>query len=253
MKISFLNIDQGGFATPELDALIRGKQAELGKIGQKDTTEEDLQLVAMVGTDGQIPPEDFVVDVISKAGEIHFPGPKVKDVLTRCSESGVDAFGSVHTSINIQNSYGMYAVDADGVPRLEMLGHIASNALGYNHPLMIEKHLQVATIGAATARVASGIIVTEDYIETVEKIRELNAELSDDKRTFYFQFQSDGTAANENAAKAALMVRKEWDDADGIPMDGKLVEEKNLKETTKIVTKITIFMKISPKILILYY
>jgi 4-aminobutyrate aminotransferase-like enzyme len=201
-----------GFASPELEALIRAKQAEVGAIAQKDTSEEDLQLVANVGT-----------DVISKAGAIQFPGPKVKEVLTRCADSGVDAFGSVHTSINIQNSYGMYAVDADGVPRLEMLGHIASNALGYNHPLMTEKHLEQDTIGSATARVASGIIVTEDYIKTVEAVREINAELSLDKRNFYFQFQSDGTAANENACKAALMVRKEWDELEGVKMDGKLV------------------------------
>lgn len=123
---------------------------------------------------GMMVPEEFFQSVMNPT--IPFPGPKAQAIISRCQDVGVDAFGSVIAAFDLKKSYGPYTVDADGVPRLDFFGHIASNALGYNNPLMIGEHLSSAAMNAATGRIASGVIITEDYINDVEQIKKINHE-----------------------------------------------------------------------------
>ncbi|GAA5899346.1 hypothetical protein JCM8208_001622 [Rhodotorula glutinis] len=99
-------------------------------------------------------------------------------------------------------SKGNYLVDVDGNQHLDVFAQIASIAIGYNHPTLIELAKTDEFAIASMNRPALGSFPGADWAETIQKGLLTVAP----KGVPHLFTQMDGSGANEGALKAAFMA-----------------------------------------------
>ncbi|GAA5936734.1 hypothetical protein JCM3775_000183 [Rhodotorula graminis] len=99
-------------------------------------------------------------------------------------------------------SNGNYLVDVDGNQHLDVFAQIASIAIGYNHPTLIELAKTDEFAIASMNRPALGSFPGADWAETIQKGLLTVAP----KGVPHLFTQMDGSGANEGALKAAFMA-----------------------------------------------
>lgn len=94
------------------------------------------------------------------------PGPASEGL--RARHAAHQDARSVHYYQDARNSLGNYAVDVDGNVLLDVYGHIACVAIGYNHPDMIAAMRSGAWEWALGYRPALGVAPPPEWVELVE-------------------------------------------------------------------------------------
>lgn len=113
--------------------------------------------------------------------------------LARYGDAMLGVFGT--PQLVVDHGDGAYLVDVDGRRYLDLLGGIAVNALGHNHPALVE----AVTKQASQAVHVSNFFTTRAQIELGERLLEL-AHAPQGSRVF---FCNTGAEANEAAFKLA--------------------------------------------------
>ncbi|GJN87403.1 hypothetical protein Rhopal_000352-T1 [Rhodotorula paludigena] len=128
------------------------------------------------------------------------PGPRSKEL-----SASIADFQDPRAHILVADyakSNGNYLVDADGNQHLDVFAQIASIAIGYNHPDLLELAKTDQFAVAAMNRPAIGSFPGSDWAETI-KAGLLSVA---PKGTPHLFTQMDGSGANEGALKAAFMA-----------------------------------------------
>lgn len=115
----------------------------------------------------------------------------------RYEASVMNTFGT--PPIMLEHGDGPYVWDVDGKKYLDLLGGIAVNALGHNHPALVTAVSdQVATLGHV-----SNLVTSEPQIRLAERLLRLMG--TAEGRVF---FASSGTEANEAGFKLTRMTKR---------------------------------------------
>ena len=128
-----------------------------------------------------------------------FPGPlsrAAKEEMSRIQDTR-----AVNLMVDFDKSLGNYVVDADGNVLLDVYAQIASIALGYNNPALIEAAQTPEFAKALMNRPALGSFPTKDWANTLEE--GLLAVCPPGQTKVYTAMC--GSCANETAYKAAFM------------------------------------------------
>lgn len=128
------------------------------------------------------------------------PGPKGKSALGALDKV-FDSRAS-YFLCDYKKSLGNYLVDADGNVMLDVYAQIASIALGYNHPKLIEVASSPEAINALVNRPATGNFPSVDYEKQIEGLLKHAPPGQNDVWTAL-----SGSDANETAFKAAFMYQ----------------------------------------------
>lgn len=127
------------------------------------------------------------------------PGPKSKEALKK-----LEAISTMHTyqlAVDYKKSNGPYLVDVDGNVMLDVVSHIGSSPLGYNHPAFIEAARSERWLEALTIRPALGILPPDDWADLLSRTLLSVAP----KGTPHVQTMMCGSCSNENAYKAVFI------------------------------------------------
>jgi len=128
------------------------------------------------------------------------PGPKSLALLKEMD--AIQETRTVNLFWDIQKSKGNYLVDADGNTLLDLIGHIGSLPLGYNHPAMLDAVRSEKWIHHLTQRPALGLAPTSDFPSLLKDTLLRCAPKGCDQ---VFTSCGCGSSANENAYKAAFI------------------------------------------------
>lgn len=96
-----------------------------------------------------------------------FPGPKAKAYIESLSEITDSQHGLLVQDIN--NSKGNYVADIDGNILLDVFNNIASTAIGYNHPHLIETAMSAEMANHLVNRSALGAQPISNLKEVIER------------------------------------------------------------------------------------
>jgi L-lysine 6-transaminase len=116
--------------------------------------------------------------------------------------------------LDLTQSQGSTLVDArDGTRYLDMFTFFASNALGMNHPALIDDEgFRAALLEAALHKPSNSDVYTEAMAGFVETF----ARVLGDERLPHLFFVEGGALAVENALKVAFDWKSRWNEAHGI-------------------------------------
>ncbi len=117
--------------------------------------------------------------------------------------------------LDIEMSHGSWLVDArDGTTYLDMFSFYGSNALGMNHPALVEDSTFRERLGiVALHKPTSSGVYTTDYAEFVDTFRRVVG----DPRLPHLFFIEGGALAVENALKVAFDWKSRRNEAAGRP------------------------------------
>lgn len=130
------------------------------------------------------------------------PGPKSKEALAELHKAW-DSSAAYFVS-DYYKSVGNYMQDVDGNVLLDVYGQIASNALGYNNPALIESARSDEAVNALVNRPATGNFPGNDYA----KILEEGVLKVAPKGMPHVWTALSGSDANETAFKAAFIYQQ---------------------------------------------
>ncbi|GAA6052376.1 hypothetical protein JCM3770_000212 [Rhodotorula araucariae] len=128
------------------------------------------------------------------------PGPRSRE-----ASQAIAQFQDARAHVLVADyakSNGNYLADVDGNVHLDVFAQIASIAIGYNHPDLIELAKTDEFAVAAMNRPALGSFPSADWAETIKKGLLSVAP----KGVPHLFTQMDGSGANEGALKAAFMA-----------------------------------------------
>ncbi|KAF6037397.1 hypothetical protein EB796_004311 [Bugula neritina] len=127
------------------------------------------------------------------------PGPR--SLQLKSNLQSLQSAGSVSLFANYEKSIGNYLVDADGNILLDLLTQIASVAIGYNHPRIIEAMKDPKNMTRLVNRPALGLVPPADWME---QLNEGLLSVAPSGLTG-LQTMMCGACANEHAYKAAFI------------------------------------------------
>ncbi|ANB13851.1 4-aminobutyrate transaminase [Sugiyamaella lignohabitans] len=129
------------------------------------------------------------------------PGPQTKAALEKLNKS-MD-IPAAYFVADYYKSLGNYIVDVDGNVLLDVYAQIASIALGYNNPALIEAAKSDAMINSLVNRPATGNFPSNDYADILEK----GIMAAAPKGFSNVWTALSGSDANETAFKAAFIYQ----------------------------------------------
>uniref|UniRef100_A0A6P7FJJ9 (S)-3-amino-2-methylpropionate transaminase n=1 Tax=Diabrotica virgifera virgifera TaxID=50390 RepID=A0A6P7FJJ9_DIAVI len=127
------------------------------------------------------------------------PGPKSKEGIKNLSN--LQMVQSVQYLANYQKSIGNYIVDADDNVLLDTYMNIATIALGYNHPAILDTFKDPRHIKCMINRSALGVFPCMDWPSRMENILK-----SVSPKLPKIQMMMCGACSNENAVKQAFVA-----------------------------------------------
>mmetsp|Transcript_13130 Transcript_13130/g.23616 ORF Transcript_13130/g.23616 Transcript_13130/m.23616 type:complete len:514 (-) Transcript_13130:83-1624(-) len=142
-----------------------------------------------------IPGEPKKVNVLTAV-----PGPRSKALLAEMH--AIQESRSVAVFWEMAKSKGNYIVDADGNTLLDIIGHIGSLPLGYNHPNMLAAAKSDEWAAHLAQRPALGLCPPTDW---PDKLRDTFLKVAPAGCDQVFTSCGCGASANENAFKAAFI------------------------------------------------
>jgi len=181
----------------------------LCSLKQKSAVQSILQAKRKISTSGNVVDqlvlpnatiEPFPGEYSSPKMITEVPGPKSKELFKQ-----LDKFQDARTQhffVDYAKSKGNYVVDADGNIMLDILCSIASHAIGYNHPSLIEAAKSDQWITHLVNRPATGVQPSTLWPSTLEKTLLSVAP----KGTDQLFTAMCGSCANECAFKAVFMA-----------------------------------------------
>ncbi|MCU1672287.1 MAG: L-lysine 6-transaminase [Frankiales bacterium] len=123
----------------------------------------------------------------------------------------VDGFDMV---LDLETSRGSYLVDArDGTRYLDLFTFFASNALGMNHPALVDDPLFREELLTASVNKPSN---SDVYTVAMARFVDTFARVLGDPRLPHLFFVEGGALAVENALKVAFDWKSRWNEAHGI-------------------------------------
>ena len=126
------------------------------------------------------------------------PGPR--SAALRARHGALQDARTIHFYQDATNSRGNYLVDVDGNVLLDVYGHIAAVALGYNHPELVHAWRSGRFDWCAGWRPSLGVAVPPEWVEVVERL--MQAAPAGMAHVFTV---TTGAEAVENALKAAFV------------------------------------------------
>eukprot|EP01118_Nematostelium_gracile_P019239 TRINITY_DN8853_c0_g1_i2.p1 TRINITY_DN8853_c0_g1~~TRINITY_DN8853_c0_g1_i2.p1 ORF type:complete len:359 (+),score=103.07 TRINITY_DN8853_c0_g1_i2:113-1078(+) len=126
------------------------------------------------------------------------PGPKSQELMHHLNK--MQDTRPIHFVADYEKSKGNYIVDADGNTYLDVLCNIASIALGYNHPSLVEAAKSNEWVTALINRPALGLLPNKEWPDVMDQV------MSVAPKGLHQCFTAMcGTCANEIAYKAVFM------------------------------------------------
>mmetsp|Transcript_10303 Transcript_10303/g.21659 ORF Transcript_10303/g.21659 Transcript_10303/m.21659 type:complete len:533 (+) Transcript_10303:354-1952(+) len=147
------------------------------------------------GVDAELPGEPVAVSVRTEV-----PGPRSKALLAEMH--AIQESRSVAVFWDMAKSQGNYIVDADGNTLLDIIGHIGSLPLGYNHRNMLTAAKSEEWAHHLAQRPALGLCPPADW---PDKLRDTFLTVAPKGCDQVFTSCGCGASANENAFKAAFI------------------------------------------------
>ncbi|KAA8499327.1 4-aminobutyrate aminotransferase [Porphyridium purpureum] len=128
------------------------------------------------------------------------PGPRSRALLREMD--AIQETRTVSVFWDMSKSHGNYMVDADGNVLLDIIGHIGSLPLGYNHPNMLAAAKSDEWAHHLAQRPALGLAPPHDW---PDKLRDTFLKVAPKGCDQVFTSCGCGASANENAFKAAFI------------------------------------------------